>query len=83
MIHANLYFGSNTNIEENKLRQESDIALSLVDTCKLKRESIATMDNLFASLSLLSKFTEMGIYDLGKIREKRLLGGENWASKAS
>ena len=83
MIHANLYFGSNTNIEEKKLRQESDIALSLVDKCKLKRESIVTMDNLFTSLSLLSKFTEMGIYDLGKIGEKRLLSGENWASKAS
>ena len=75
MIHAGLCCGSDTNIEETKLRQEPDIILSLVEKCKLKRESIVTINNLFKSLSLFDTHrTEMGIYDLGTIGENRLLG---------
>ena len=68
-IHAEIYCRSDTDIEETKLRQETDILLGLVEKCKMERESTVTIDNLFTSLPLLDKLTEMGINGLGTIRE--------------
>ena len=47
----------------------------MTEKCDLTKVSIVTLDNLFHTLPLLNKLTDMGMYGVGTIRENRLQGG--------
>ena len=50
------------------LGQGADVVLGLIEKCKVKAGSTVTFDNLFASLLLLDKLTELVIGALDTLR---------------
>ena len=46
----------------------------MTEKCDLTKGSPVAMDNVFSTLPLLDKLTDMGLYGVGTIRENRLQG---------
>ena len=46
----------------------------MIEKCHLTKGYTVAMDNLFTTLPLLDKLTDMGMYGVGTIRENRLQG---------
>jgi len=73
LVHAEPYCGSHTDLPTTGMGQGSDVVLGLIEKSQvLNQGCTVTFDNLFTSLPLLDKLTEMGIGGTGTIRDNRL-----------
>ena len=61
-------------MSDTGLGKGADVVLGLIEKCKVKAGSSVTFDNLFTSLPLLDKLTELGISSLTTLRQKRFHG---------
>ena len=74
LLHAELYRGKDTNLPEAKLGEGSDVAFIMIEKCDLTKWSTVTIDNLFTTLPILNKLTDMGMYKVDAVRENSLQG---------
>ena len=63
-----------TDLPETGLGQGSDVVLGMIEKCDLPDGSTMAMGNFFATLPLLDKLMDMGMYGVGATRENRLQG---------
>ena len=57
---------------ETKLGEGSDVAFGMIEKCDLTKGSTVTIDNLFTTLPILDKLTDMGMYKVDTVRENSL-----------
>ena len=65
LLHAEPYCGKDNDLPEIGLGQGSDAAFGMIEKCDLTDGSTVAMGNFFATLPLLDKLTDMGMYRVG------------------
>ena len=71
LLHAEPYYGVVTDLPDIGLGQGAHVVLGLTEKCEVKAGSTVTCDNLFTSLPLLDKLTELGIGEPGTLQQSR------------
>ena len=74
LLHGEPCCGKDTDFPETALEQVSDVLLDVIEKCDLTKGSTVAMENLFTTLPLLDKLTDMGMYGVSTIRENQLEG---------
>ena len=74
LLHGKPCCGKNTDFPETGLEQGSYVVLGMIEKCDLTKGSTVAVDNLFTTLPLLDKLTDMGMYGVSTIRENQLEG---------
>ena len=74
LVHAEPYCGSDTDLPVTGLGQGSDVVLGLIEKSKIEAGSAVIFDNLFTSLPLLDRLTDLQVGGLGTLRQNRFQG---------
>ena len=74
LLHAEPYCGKDTDLPETGLGQGSDVAFGMIEKCDLTKGSTLAVENVFTTLPLLDKLTDMSMSGVSTIRESRLQG---------